>query len=91
MQPELDMAMLNRYLLMIACLLPMETWAREGATLVERWTRDPLYSICVLILVAGFVLGFIRERPVYAFASIALVLVLWMGPVLIRHLDWYVF
>lgn len=85
----LKMTMRNRYLLMVACLMPLAAWALDGATLVEHWTRDPSYILNVLILLIGFATSLIRRRPVYAFASAALVIVLWKGPVLVMNLGRY--
>jgi len=64
----------------VMAMFAAEAWASEAASIIDRWLQDPLFTLSVFALTLGFVMGIYRGRPVYAFAAIALALVLNLGP-----------
>jgi len=72
----------------VAAMFAAEAWASaEAAPIIDRWLQDPLYTLSVLALTLGFIMGVYHGRPVYAFAAIALVLVLNLGPGLYERIS----
>ena len=82
---------LMRLLFIAIVMFAAEAWASEVASVTERWLRDPLLTLSVFTLTLGFIMGIYRGRPVYAYAAIALALVLSLGPVVYTKITYYLF